>query len=390
MDGVSAATRGLSTKCPRSAAPVAATCHGYVVCAVLCALGEGPATHPPQMTKSTSPPGLPRVEFVSWGRRDDRVIGHDGHMPDPDRTPNIRDVARLAGVSHQTVSRALNDSANLRAGTRDRVLSAIEQLGYRPNQAARALSSKRSRLIGVLSTQTGHYGPSKSVQAIEVAARDAGYQLTVSNIAADDSDAIRAGLDALVVQRVEAIVVVAPQVRTVEAIRELSIDVPFVTLEATGLDQVHGLSVDQVGGARLAVRHLVALGHARIAHVSGPLDWVEARARVAGYEAELAASNLQVRPPLEGDWTAEAGFRLGTELLSAAEPPTGGLRRERPARARAAPRCVEARTQRAARPERRGLRRHAGGGALPAPAHHGATGLLRDRTARDGQDRLGS
>ncbi len=236
-------------------------------------------------------------------------------MSDADRTPNIRDVARLAGVSHQTVSRALNDSPNLRAGTRDRVLSAIEQLGYRPNQAARALSSKRSRLIGVLSTQTGHYGPSKSVQAIETAGRDAGYQLTVSNIAAEDGDAIRAGLDALVVQRVEAIVVVAPQVRTVEAIRELSIDVPFVTLEATGLDQVHGLSVDQVGGARLAVRHLVGLGHARIAHVSGPLDWVEARARVAGYEAELAASGLEALQVLEADWTAEAGFRLGLELL---------------------------------------------------------------------------
>jgi DNA-binding LacI/PurR family transcriptional regulator len=243
------------------------------------------------------------------------VIGHTKQVPAADRTPNIRDVARLAGVSHQTVSRALNDSPSLRAGTRERVLHAIEQLGYRPNQAARALSSKRSRLIGVLSTQTGHYGPSKSVQAIESAARDAGYQLTVSNIAADSSDGIRAGLDALVLQRVEAIVVVAPQLRTVEAIRDLSIDVPFVTLEATGLDQVHGLSVDQVGGARLAVRHLVRLGHERIAHVSGPLDWVEARARVAGYEAELAASGLAALPVLEGDWTAEAGFRLGRELL---------------------------------------------------------------------------
>ena len=236
-------------------------------------------------------------------------------MPDAERIPNIRDVARLAGVSHQTVSRALNESPNVRAGTRERVLAAIEQLGYRPNEAARALSSKRSRLIGVLSTQGSHYGPSKSVQAIENAARDAGYRLTTSNIAAGDPDAIRAGLDALVAQSVEAIVVVAPQVRTVEAIRELSIAVPFVTLEATGLDPLHGLSVDQVGGARLAVRHLVGLGHERIAHVSGPLDWVEAQARVAGYEAELAASGLAAMTVLEGDWTPEAGYRLGLELL---------------------------------------------------------------------------
>ena len=312
-------------------------------------------------------------------------------MADADRTPNIRDVARLAGVSHQTVSRALNDSPNLRAGTRDRVLSAIEQLGYRPNQAARALSSKRSRLIGVLSTQTGHYGPSKSVQAIEVAARDAGYQLTVSNIAADDSDAIRAGLDALVVQRVEAIVVVAPQVRTVEAIRELSIDVPFVTLEATGLDQVHGLSVDQVGGARLAVRHLVALGHARIAHVSGPLDWVEARARVAGYEAELAASSLRSARAARGRLDRGGGLparpRARTARRARGCAPTAVFAANDQLALGLLHAAVEARTQRAARPERRGLRRHARGGALPAAAHHGAAGLLRDRTARDGQDR---
>ncbi len=237
-------------------------------------------------------------------------------MPDVERTPNIRDVARLAGVSHQTVSRALNDSPNVRAATRDRVLAAIEQLGYRPNEAARALSTKRSRLIGVLSTQGQHYGPSKSVQAIETAAREAGYRLTTSNIAAVDADAIRAGLDALVAQSVEAIVVVAPQVRTVEAIRDLSIAVPFVTLEATGLDPLHGLSVDQVGGARLAVRHLVELGHERIAHLAGPLDWIEARARVAGFEAELAASELGAGTVLEGDWTADAGYRLGRELLS--------------------------------------------------------------------------
>ncbi len=239
-----------------------------------------------------------------------------------DRAPNIRDVARAAGVSHQTVSRILNDAANVRPDTRDRVLAVIEQLGYRPNEAARALSTKRSRLIGVLSTQTGHYGPSKSVRALETAARDAGYRLSVSNIAAMDGAAIRAGLDQLVDQSVEALVVIAPQVRTVEVIRELSIGVPFVTLEATGLDQLHGLSVDQVGGARLAVRHLVGLGHERIAHVSGPLDWVEARARLAGYEAELTASGLPVLASPEGDWTAEAGFTLGRELLSAPDAPT--------------------------------------------------------------------
>ena len=96
--------------------------------------------------------------------------------PERVRAPNIRDVARVAGVSYQTVSRALNDSPSIRPETLARVQAAIEELGYRPNQAARALVTSRSRTIGVLAAQTVHYGPATSIQAIETAAREAGCQ----------------------------------------------------------------------------------------------------------------------------------------------------------------------------------------------------------------------
>jgi DNA-binding LacI/PurR family transcriptional regulator len=231
------------------------------------------------------------------------------------RAPNIRDVAKRAGVSHQTVSRVLNDSAALRPSTKARVVAAIDELGYRPNPAARALVTSRSRTIGVLSPQSGLYGPMTTIQAIEVAARHAGYRLSVTSIGDTDTASIRAAIDFLLGQSIEALVVLAPQRPVLDAITELTISVPFVTLEAAGLDNDRGLTVDQVGGARLAVRHLIELGHTRIQHIAGPSDWIEAQARLDGYTLELREAGLTPREPIVGDWTADFGYRTGLELL---------------------------------------------------------------------------
>ena len=127
------------------------------------------------------------------------------------RAPSIRDVARIAGVSYQTVSRALNNSENIRTTTKDRVFEVIEQLGYRPNQAARALVTSRSRTIGVLTSQVANYGPATSLAAIEEAARDAGYLITTTSLAATDSEAIHDRLEYLLSQAIEGLVVIAPQ-----------------------------------------------------------------------------------------------------------------------------------------------------------------------------------
>jgi DNA-binding LacI/PurR family transcriptional regulator len=233
------------------------------------------------------------------------------------RAPNIRDVAREAGVSYQTVSRVLNDSPSIRPSTREQVLRVIEELGYRPNAAARALVTSRSKIIGVLSSQSALYGPTTSIQAIEVAARAAGYRLSVTSISSSDSESIRAGLDFLLSQSIEALVVLAPQVGVFEALVEMSIGVPFVTLEAPGLDPGRSISVDQTRGARLAVRHLIDLGHTEIVHLAGPSDWLEAQARSFGYRSEMVEAGLRPRAPIVGDWTADFGYSAGRELLAA-------------------------------------------------------------------------
>lgn len=235
--------------------------------------------------------------------------------PEKVRAPNIRDVARLAGVSYQTVSRVLNEHPSIRESTKQRVLDVIREIGYRPNQAARALVTSRSRTIGVLTAQTVNYGPSTSVTAIEHAAREAGYRITITSIASSEYPSIKAALDHLLTQAVEALVVIAPQVRVLDAIREMEINVPYVTLQNAGLSSEHSMSVDQVAGARLATRHLIDLGHTEIMHISGPQDWIEAEARMQGYLEAINERDLRTRAPILGDWTAHFGYYAGLELL---------------------------------------------------------------------------
>ena len=232
------------------------------------------------------------------------------------RAPNIRDVAALAGVSYQTVSRVLNESPSIKETTRQRVLDSIKELGFRPNQAARILVTSKSRTIGVLSLETAHYGPTTSINAIEHAARVAGYRLSITNIPSGDYASIKSGLDYLLSQSVEALVVIAPQVRVFDAINDLSISVPFVTLESTGRDPRHSLSVDQFAGARMATRHLIELGHTELLHISGPQNWIEAEARMQGFLAEVSEAELRTRAPILGDWSAHFGYYAGLELLS--------------------------------------------------------------------------
>ena len=153
--------------------------------------------------------------------------------PDKVRAPNIRDVARLAGVSYQTVSRVLNNSESIKDTTKQRVLEVIAQVGYRPNQAARALVTSRTRTLGVLTSQTAHYGPTTSLHAIEEAAREAGYLISTTSLATSDHAAIVDRLEHLMRQAVEGLVVIAPQVRVFDAIRQLDISVPLVTLDST-------------------------------------------------------------------------------------------------------------------------------------------------------------
>src|SRR5260370_12792786 len=126
------------------------------------------------------------------------------------RPASIRDVARLAGVSHQTVSRVLNGHPSVRDATRTRVLVAMDELQFRPSRAARMLSMRRSQTIGILAAAVGsHYGPASSVSAVEDAARERGYYATVAHLASVAPGAISAAIEELLSQNLAGILLLA-------------------------------------------------------------------------------------------------------------------------------------------------------------------------------------
>ena len=245
-------------------------------------------------------------------------IGVTGHVVNPEtpkgRAPSIRDVARLAEVSHQTVSRVLNDHQSIRPETKQRVLEAMETLQYRPNRAARALVTSRSHVIGVLASMSAEYGPATSIASIEDAAREHGYYVNTANLSDTSPDGIVDALEHLLSQAIEGLVVIAPQERVFEVLAASPIGVPFVSLQSTGRSDHLALSVDQVTGARRATQHLVSLGHREIVHVAGPQDWIEAEARMRGFLDAIDDADLALHSPILGDWTADFGYYAGREL----------------------------------------------------------------------------
>ncbi|MEV0198611.1 LacI family DNA-binding transcriptional regulator [Nonomuraea sp. NPDC050691] len=230
----------------------------------------------------------------------------------------MADVAREAGVSHQTVSRVLNEHPNVRSETRTRVLEAIDKLGYRRNLVARALVTKHSRTLGVVSFDTTLYGPASTVYGIEQAARAAGYFVSIVSLKSIDRDGVRDALDYLADQGVDGIVVVAPQRSAAQTLADLAPGVPTVAVEGGEAGDVSVVCVDQVEGGRLATEHLLSLGHETVWHVRGPSDWLEAEGRVAGWRAALAQAGLGAPEPLAGDWSPRSGYEAGRSLASMA------------------------------------------------------------------------
>ncbi|HEV7183470.1 MAG TPA: substrate-binding domain-containing protein [Leifsonia sp.] len=174
----------------------------------------------------------------------------------------------------------------------------------------------RSSTIGVLSASAAAlYGPVSSIGAIQDAAREVGYYVTVAHLASLDAEGIAAAIDHLLAQAVEGIVVIAPADKVLDEIETIGVGVPYVTMQGGRDHSENELSVDQVAGARAATRHLIDLGHRRIAHLAGPTDWIEASARLSGFESEIRGAGLEVLPAPVGDWTAGFGYRAGLEVL---------------------------------------------------------------------------
>ena len=236
---------------------------------------------------------------------------------DKARVANIFDVARLAGVSHQTVSRVVNDLPNVRPSTRARVEDAIKQLRYRPSATARSLVTRRSRTIGLITTGSPDYGPSSTLLGFNEAARKARYLVSISSMLEADVVSMRSSVELLLSQNVEAIVLIAAHRGALEAIQGIDLGVPLLAVESSGRVGFHSVSIDQYRGAYDATSHLISLGHTSIVHVAGPEDSMDATERVRGWRAALSEHGLVAREPLVGDWTPASGFAIGQQLAAA-------------------------------------------------------------------------
>jgi DNA-binding LacI/PurR family transcriptional regulator len=231
----------------------------------------------------------------------------------------MADVAARAGVSHQTVSRVLNGSAQVREATRERVLAAMRELDYRPNLAARTLVTGRSHMLGVVSFDTTLHGPATTLFGIERAAHEHGYAITVSSLAALERASLADAVERLRRQGVEGILVITPQDAGTLAIDELDVGAPIVAVEGGAPGTVPFVGLDNHGGAELATRHLLELGHRQIRHISGPPDWPEAQKRLEGWRAALVAAGLEPAPAQAGDWSPASGYRRGLEIAGDAD-----------------------------------------------------------------------
>ncbi|MGB3482020.1 MAG: LacI family DNA-binding transcriptional regulator [Mycobacterium sp.] len=228
--------------------------------------------------------------------------------------PVMADVARLAGVSHQTVSRVINGSTSIRPETKARVQQAIEELGYRPNTAARALVTRRSGIIGIIGTSSALYGPSSVQRSVQEAARAAGYFTSLVPLTDVTPEALRDALAHLARQSVEAIVMIAAQEDALEVAHAAEAGLPLIVVEGDLSGSGLSVGVDQIAGARHATSHLIELGHRAIEHIAGPMTWTEAKGRRCGYEDAMRTAGLPVGEPWPGDWTPARGYEIGREL----------------------------------------------------------------------------
>jgi DNA-binding LacI/PurR family transcriptional regulator len=230
------------------------------------------------------------------------------------RAAVMDDVAELAGVSAMTVSRVLNTPDKVRPATRVRVLAAVRELGYRPNSAARMLATGRSGVLGVVSFDTTLYGPASTLYGIEQAARDEDYLISIASLSVLNRRSISEGVDRLRAQSVDGIIIVAPHESAAEGLHDLPPELPVVVVDAADDLPLPIVAVDQHAGAVRATRHLLSLGHRTVWHLAGPADWIDAGARMAGWQSVLAAEGREIPEPAIGDWSAQSGYEHGKRL----------------------------------------------------------------------------
>lgn len=237
------------------------------------------------------------------------------------RKANIYDVAQLAEVSHQTVSRVLNNHPSVKPATREKVENAIAELKYRPNQAARQLVTSRSQMIGILIAGTELYGPWAILNAMEREARIEGYSVISISVLPDSPESWREGIEQLRNLDIDGVITIALSNQIVKEVEKSLASATIVIVDTEPSKKFDAVNIENYVGGKIATEHLIDLGHKNIVHVTGPSDGYEGQQRRRGYEDAMHEAKLKP-DVLQGDWSIETGYEIGKEIVTRKVIPT--------------------------------------------------------------------
>jgi DNA-binding LacI/PurR family transcriptional regulator len=236
----------------------------------------------------------------------------------------MKDVAQLVGVSIQTVSCVVNGKGSISEETRRRVLQAIEQLNYRRDPIARSMRTGQTCMIALFVLDITNPVLSIIASDVEAAAYDANYNVILYNVSMD-ARRERAYLDSLNDRLVDGLIMVNALDREHTFALLADSHIPTVLIDSVATPTLPSVSLDNFQGAYLATKHLIELGHRRIAHICGTPNIEISRQRAGGYEkalAEYSLSYCQIIPPHDDRWDYQAGYFAMRHLLDLETPPT--------------------------------------------------------------------
>jgi DNA-binding LacI/PurR family transcriptional regulator len=238
--------------------------------------------------------------------------------------PSIKDIAKLARVSHPTVSRALQNSPLVNAATAEKIRRIAREAGYRPSAVARGLVTQRTRTIGLVVTTVADPFTGEVVSGIEQAASDNGYCVYLADSNADPEREKKV-VQAFAEQRVDGIIVTSSRVGALHLplLSEMGVPVVLINDQHPGL-VAHSVLISNMDGMHELTEYLIALGHRRIAYIGDQSGYYSDTERLDGYQIGLAEANIYARPEwmVHGNGKPEAAFRAMEQLLALDEPPT--------------------------------------------------------------------
>jgi LacI family transcriptional regulator len=232
-----------------------------------------------------------------------------------------KEVARLAGVSTQTVCRVVNNRPDVAPETRQRVQEVIEQLGYRPSAVARSLIQQRSYTLGVVTAGLKFIGPSMILNGMTGEAEELGYALLLKELPRFDTHDVEHVFQSLIDRHADGIIWAVPEIGDNQLwLKQLSptLPIPVIFLTAPPHLDLPSIDYDNYCGGRIATQHLLDQGYRNIGHISGPLDWLSARQRRNGWQDSLLESGIEAKPShlVEGNWSQGSGEWAFRQLLN--------------------------------------------------------------------------